>query len=661
MSNRSSGYRSVKRLLGETSLERKCRLLFGFCLLLLIGGAFWWVDSVAERLVLDTARRQAMDSQTNYFVAVHWKWWAKQKEEKEEEKYVEQLQRELGTESYQVELLALGESTDKAPEYPELPNVELPANEEERALLQRLDQRFLKQVEALEAKYPAAETLGTEEAKVEKAPPTATSKTAQRNLGIYLHGKNRKIQLPQEDLTPIFEEVALPNEGVLRFYQPIYWQGTCHSCHGDSAIDGSMPASTEIHDSPPNLDRPRPPALYTRITVPYHGTQRAITEVRSILIAAAIVTVFVAMLALYVIIRYVVVKPLQHMRDVSEQVAEGNLDARAELLTNDEFEDLATAFNTMLRNMVEAQRKLAEANTSINAKADELAQANMRLYQLNYLKSDFLANMSHELRTPLNSIIGFSELLEGIQSLTDKQKRYALRIRESGRFLLEMINDILDLAKLEAGKMDVRLAEFRIDTVIHNQCDMVKALADEKNLDLQIAIEPDLPVMVQDQGKVQQILTNLLSNAIKFTPDGGRITVRAMAEDSEHVRVSVADTGVGIAKEDREVIFEKFRQGSAVLGRDGLTREYSGTGLGLSIVKEMCKLLGGEISFESELGKGSTFTFVLPWRLESTEVRGEFQSRVDDLNRPTRSEFARGEDSTLVATSPRGEVVPKQN
>ena len=128
-------------------------------------------------------------------------------------------------------------------------------------------------------------------------------------------------------------------------------------------------------------------------------------------------------------------------------------DARAELLTNDEFEDLATSFNTMLRNMVEAQRKLAEANTSINAKADELAQANMRLYQLNYLKSDFLANMSHELRTPLNSIIGFSELLEGIQALTDKQKRYALRIRESGRFLLEMINDILDLAKLEAGKM----------------------------------------------------------------------------------------------------------------------------------------------------------------------------------------------------------------
>ncbi len=611
--------------------------------MLLIGGAFWWVDIVAERLVLDTARRQAMDWQTNYLTGRHWENWVKGNAAAED--FIKRVRDELGTESAEVELFTRQPIDHNI--HPYLTNFKAPEDESESVLLSRLDLRFLQQLEELEKKHPPS-------SKDEIEVGAETQKEQTRVLNIHVAGKDLKLEVPQDELRPLFEEIALPSEGKLKFYQPIYWQGSCSYCHKGSVLD--LPA----HDKASAIE-PFPPVVFTRITLPYHRTQRAITEVRSILIAAAIVTVFVSMLALYVIVRYVVVKPLQHMREVSEQVAEGNLDARAELLTNDEFEDLATSFNTMLRNMVDAQRKLAEANTSINAKADELAQANMRLFQLNYLKSDFLANMSHELRTPLNSIIGFSELLEGIPSLTDKQKRYALRIRESGRFLLEMINDILDLAKLEAGKMDVRLAEFRIDTIIHNQCDMVKALADEKNLDLQIVTEPDLPTLVQDQGKVQQILTNLLSNAIKFTPDGGRITVRAAAISEERLRVSVTDTGVGIAKEDREVIFEKFRQGSAVLGRDGLTREYSGTGLGLSIVKELCKLLGGEIGFESELGKGSTFTFVLPWRLESTEVRGDFQARVDDLNKMPRSEFMRGEDSTLVATSPRGEVIPKQN
>lgn len=644
MTNRSTGYRSVKRLLGETSLERKCRLLFGFCLLLLIGGAFWWVDTVAERLVLDTARRQAMDWQQNFLMGMHWEIWVKGNADAEE--FIKRVRNELGTESAELELLTM-QSIDLNV-HPQLKNFKLPQSENEKNLLSRLDERFLRQLDELEKKHP--------ENTNDEAPASAANSNLDqgRILQINLNGKNLKLEVPAEELSPLFEEITLPSEGRLKFYQPIYWQGSCSICHKGSIPD--LPAHDKV-----NAAEPFPPVVFTRVTLPYQNTQRAITEVRSILIAAAIVTVFVSMLALYVIVRYVVVKPLQHMREVSEQVAEGNLDARAELLTNDEFEELATSFNTMLRNMVDAQRKLAEANTSINAKADELAQANMRLYQLNYLKSDFLANMSHELRTPLNSIIGFSELLEGIPSLTDKQKRYALRIRESGRFLLEMINDILDLAKLEAGKMDVRLTEFRIDTIIHNQCDMVRALADEKNLDLQVIAEPDLPTLVQDQGKVQQILTNLLSNAIKFTPDGGRITVKAAANNEDRLRVSVTDTGVGIAKEDREVIFEKFRQGSAVLGRDGLTREYSGTGLGLSIVKELCKLLGGEISFESELGKGSTFTFILPWRLESAEVRGDFQARVDDLNRMPRSEFTRGEDSTLLATSPRGEVLPKQN
>ncbi len=163
------------------------------------------------------------------------------------------------------------------------------------------------------------------------------------------------------------------------------------------------------------------------------------------------------MMASYVIVRYVIVKPLKHLRDVSDAISRGNIDKRADIHTGDEFEDLAVAFNRMLRHLVEAQEELRHVNADLDGKVDELAQVNMRLYEMNRLKSDFLATMSHELRTPLNSIIGFSDVLGSIDSLDDKQKRYVQNIQKSGKMLLDMINDILDLAKIESGKMEVRL------------------------------------------------------------------------------------------------------------------------------------------------------------------------------------------------------------
>src|SRR5262245_6886199 len=263
----------------------------------------------------------------------------------------------------------------------------------------------------------------------------------------------------------------------------------------------------------------------------------------------------------------------------------------------------------------------------------------MQLHEMNRLKGEFLTTMSHELRTPLNSIIGFSEVLQSLEALNDKQKRYAQTIHKSGRDLLDMINDILDLAKMEAGKMEVRRSEFRIDVVIANQCDLVRQMAEDKNIDLLVEIENDLPFLYQDQPKVQQILMNLLTNAIKFTPEGGRITVGARGDAQGRIEFWVADTGVGIPESEREIIFEKFRQGKAVLGRDNLTREYSGTGLGLSIVKELCKLLGGEVTVESELGKGSTFRVVLPWlRTDTPLAASKLSSKLDDLTRPRRLE-----------------------
>jgi signal transduction histidine kinase len=261
--------------------------------------------------------------------------------------------------------------------------------------------------------------------------------------------------------------------------------------------------------------------------------------------------------------------------------------------------------------------------------------------------------MSHELRTPLNSIIGFSEVLQSLDALNDKQKRYAATIHKSGRDLLEMINDILDLAKMEAGKMEVRLTEFRIDAVIHEQCDLVSTMAEDKNIDLRVEIDKDLPLLYQDQTKVQQILTNLLSNAIKFTPEGGRITVGAKSDPKGRIEFWVADTGVGIPAHEKEIIFEKFRQGKAVLGRDNLTREYSGTGLGLSIVKELCKLLGGEVTLESELGKGSTFRVILPWmRTDTPAAAAKLAAKLDELSRPHTTPPRRDLTGDSVAFEP---------
>jgi signal transduction histidine kinase len=352
------------------------------------------------------------------------------------------------------------------------------------------------------------------------------------------------------------------------------------------------------------------------------------------LIAVAIFTVFVAMIALYVIVRYVIVRPLKHLREVSDSIIQGDSEQRANIRTNDEFEDLAESFNRMLRHLTEAQSELRDVNTDLDNKVDELAQLNMRLYEMNRLKGDFLANMSHELRTPLNSIIGFSEVLQGIDALDEKQRRYAQNIQKSGRLLLEMINDILDLAKMEAGKMDLRPSEFMLETVVQAQCDMMRSLTEEKNIDLEVQVSGKETPLYQDQAKVQQILTNLLSNAIKFTPEGGRITVAARRDSQDQLEITVTDTGVGIAEEDQEVIFEKFRQGTAAFGGDNLTREYSGTGLGLSILKELCKLMEGEISFESSLGIGSTFRVVLPWiAQERSQQDGRMTAKLDDLTK----------------------------
>ncbi len=351
------------------------------------------------------------------------------------------------------------------------------------------------------------------------------------------------------------------------------------------------------------------------IHLPMDQTNKAIHNNRAMLISAALVTAILAMFASWTIVRYVVVKPVKHLRDVSDAIAAGRLNIRSQIQTGDEFEELSHAFNRMLHNLVAMQQELRDVNADLDRKVDELAQANMALFEMNRLKSDFLATMSHELRTPLNSIIGFSEVLAGSDQINDRQRRYATNIQTSGKMLLGMINDILDLAKIESGKMEVRSEDFSIRDVCEALVGLARPMAERKSIDLELRLDEAIPLLRQDSGKLRQIIYNLLSNAIKFTPEGGRVTLRARAE-GRSVVIEVADTGIGIAEEDRDKIFEKFRQAGAIGQGDGiLTREHQGTGLGLSIVRELAKLLGGDVHLESRPGQGSTFTVRLPLQL----------------------------------------------
>ena len=240
---------------------------------------------------------------------------------------------------------------------------------------------------------------------------------------------------------------------------------------------------------------------------------------------------------------------------------------------------------------------------------NELESANRELEAASRHKSEFLANMSHELRTPLNAVIGFSEVLlqRMFGELNPKQDEYLQDIYASGQHLLSLINDILDLSKIEAGRMELELADFDLPTAIENALILVRERAGRRGIALHQAVDLRLGPIRGDERKIKQVLLNILSNALKFTPEGGRIGVRAGLADGM-AEISVADTGVGIAPEDQEAVFEEFRQvGTAA-------KKVEGTGLGLALSRKFIELHGGRIWVQSQVGVGSTFTFTIPVR-----------------------------------------------
>ena len=555
--------RSFNRALGETSLELKCLALFGVFLLLVISFSFFLYWRVTKKVVNEQNPNTGRLLVYQVMLLTHW----------------EELEIRAGTSDFVPVIQDFKEDLNK----------------------QKYHWRFI--------------------APLDGSSPADPSKQPQDDFEKDLLEQWLKAgpDQPADAGIPEYRERSVLGGDEYRYYQAIRAEGSCLSvCHRhlDPPWQVFDPTGSLLGGGPGPLTEGDLMAV-VQVSIPNAKTQADISRYWATLLAVAIITAFLAMIAFYVTIRYVVVRPLRHLRDVSDAISHGNIAMRADIQTGDEFEGLGVAFNRMLRHLTTIQDELRRANTKLDGKVDELAQVNMQLYEMNRVKSDFMATMSHELRTPLNSILGFSDVLGSLDALDEKQKRYVRNIQKSGQLLLDMINNILDLAKIESGKMEIQLTDFDIAQLVSTQCDMARPLTEKKNIDLDTEIQPGLPPMHQDQGRVHQILNNLLSNAIKFTPEGGRIRVTAERDRQQLLVLKVIDTGVGIAEEDQQAIFEKFRQGkTAMPSGDAITREYSGTGLGLSIVKELCKLLGGEVSVDSALGTGSTFSVRLPWKLE---------------------------------------------
>jgi signal transduction histidine kinase len=271
----------------------------------------------------------------------------------------------------------------------------------------------------------------------------------------------------------------------------------------------------------------------------------------------------------------------------------------------DEFGELAA-------QLTATSKELARLDAEQRRAAQELNALNLKLEQASKAKSEFLANMSHELRTPLNAILGFTEMLsDGLYgSVAHEFKEPLADIQTNGTHLLRLINDVLDLSKIEAGRMELALSEYSADEVVSTVRSSLRSLAEEKGLDFKASVDQGLPeVMYGDAKRITQCLLNLAANALKFTKQGGVSIVAA--RDRDFVRYSVSDTGIGIPHDQVDAVFTEFKQVDATI-----TREFGGTGLGLSITKKFVEMHGGRIWVESRLNEGSTFHFTIPLKAE---------------------------------------------
>ena len=339
--------------------------------------------------------------------------------------------------------------------------------------------------------------------------------------------------------------------------------------------------------------------------------------------------------------------PLGRMVNVIRELEKGNLNARANIISNDEIGVLAQSFDKMAQeieknrqeledlnrnlefrvaekteNLTKAYDRLQLSNQNLAVANRELELANKKLKDIDQMKSDFISVVSHELRTPLTSIKAFAELiLMKPRMMIEKRNRLLSIINNESDRLARLINDILDLTKIEAGKLSWHIARVSLQEVILSSVSGIQSLADNKSLSISTRFPGPLPTLYGDRDRLQQVITNILSNSIKFTPQGGSIIISAASEHHprHQITVRIADTGVGVPAKDLETIFEKFQRSG-----DVLTTNTEGTGLGLTITKQIVEYHGGRIWAESTLGRGTTLSFTLPldkvWHVEGEQL-----------------------------------------
>ncbi len=327
------------------------------------------------------------------------------------------------------------------------------------------------------------------------------------------------------------------------------------------------------------------------------------------LITLILITVIVIICVM--LIAHYLSAPIQQLTTSIQEIEQGKLDINPLLKRNDEIGILSEKFNDMrlrLKNQIE------ELDQKVDSRTLKMQEALREVQKADAAKSAFLANMSHEIRTPMNAIIGFAELLRETE-ISAEQNSYTNMIYTAASSLLVLLNDIPDVAKIEAGKMKLEKSPLNINSVIEDACTFLSPLTLDKQIDFIVNYDPDLPSSLYgDAGRIRQIIINLASNAIKFSENSQVYITLAQAgktQNSVSVTISVIDTGIGIGSEDKKIIFDKFSQAD-----ETSTRKYGGTGLGLAIAKELVELMGGKIGVKSEIGKGSTFWAELNFQFE---------------------------------------------
>lgn len=371
------------------------------------------------------------------------------------------------------------------------------------------------------------------------------------------------------------------------------------------------------------LESPAPRSADKVYGVVQIGMTRAkmLETLHDLIVKAALMTVLISLagIAATIVLAARIITPLKSLAGVANRIAEGDLTASVGATTRDEVGQLAGVFNFMIRALherdqaitrqVEALEQLtATLEQRVRERTQELQDANERLRELDKLKSDFVSTVSHELRTPMTSIKGYVDnILDGLTgALTERQSYYLNRVKSNVERLIRMINELLDLSRIEAGKVELYVGNVCMRELITDIVEGFQAMAQEKGIALRMHQPDELPAIRGDRDKLHQVLTNLIQNAIKFTPPGGEIQVESQMWDDGCLRIGVMDTGCGIPSNELEKVFEKFYRGESDSADDPRW------GLGLNIARSLVKLHGGHIWAESTPGQGSRFYFTVP-------------------------------------------------